>query len=597
VINGNNITLTQAGKDFLEANGGQALPNVSLTTDGTSNDVTAVNNVITTLVDDPTITKTDYYRTEEDTTLIVSAARGVLSNDIDVDNVLEVITFTIEGDNTSYNAGSSVTIAGKGVFILNSDGSYELVPADNYSGSIPKVTYTTNTGGLDTLNLSVIPVADPVNASEFSAEVGSVNTVEVVLGDTSSSIITTDNGHSSGNITEIEYPDGTIITPGGDDYLYTSGGQGLGIGQGGNFRIDEGDMLNVDLPNYVTDLGLIFKNASGQTITFTMQNIDGTTSVQTYTFPSSGNAEATMTLSSDKPFGEFSFVVDGEPHGGNGSTLIGLTTTGIVQTTYNYPLELSYGFTDTDGSESISSITLSGFPAGIDISIYEGDDDGVQEVVDNDDGTWTIAVDAFTQNGSTFSLADLVIHTSDELPVGFDPRLELSVADGNDNSLSILGGSESELLQGTDSGDLLHGEAGNDELIGDMGDDLLIGGDGADTFIWLDGDSGTDHVSDFSLAEGDVLDLSDLLQLNVGDNLDDYLDFSSDGTNTTIEIHVNGDPDVTSQTIILDNVDLGSDDVTIINDMLTGEHQGALFIGDDISVNSVTMEVIPDDLP
>jgi len=85
--------------------------------------------------------------------------------------------------------------------------------------------------------------------------------------------------------------------------------------------------------------------------------------------------------------------------------------------------------------------------------------------------------------------------------------------------------------------------------------------------------------------------------LNAGDNLDDYLDFSSDGTNTTIEIHVNGDPDVTSQTIILDNVDLGSDDVTIINDMLTGEHQGALFIGDDISVNSVTMEVIPDDLP
>jgi len=554
-------------------------------------------------LDDPTITKTDYYRTTEDKTLSVAAAQGVLSNDIDVDNVLTVTTFTVEGD--TYIAGSSVTIVGKGELTLNSDGSYEFVPFTNYSGTIPTVTYTTNTGGTDTLYLSVIPVADPVDANEFSAEVGTLNVIDIVLGDTSNTIVTTDDGHSSGNIISIEYPDGTIITPGGNDYLYTSSGQGLGIGQGGDFRIDEGDSLNVDLPNYVTDLGLVFKNASGQTITFTMQNIDGTTSTQIYTFDEKGNADSTMTLSSDKPFGEFSFVVTGETNGGNGSTLIGLTTLGVVQSSYNYPLDLAYGFTDTDGSESVTSITLSGFPVGTDINIYEGDEDGVQEVFDNGDGTWTIDVTAFTQEGSTFSLADLVIQTDIELPSGFDPRLELNVVDGYDNSVSILGGSESELLQGTDSGDLLNGESGNDELIGGLGDDLLIGGlgddlltggEGADTFVWLEGDSGTDHVKDFNFAEGDVLDLSDLLQLSIGDNLDDYLDFKSDGTNTTIEIHANADTDIT-QTIILDGVDLGSDDVTIINDMLTGEHQGGLFIGDDISVNSVTMEVIPDDQP
>jgi len=101
-------------------------------------------------------------------------------------------------------------------------------------------------------------------------------------------------------------------------------------------------------------------------------------------------------------------------------------------------------------------------------------------------------------------------------------------------------------------------------------------------------------VQDFNLAEGDVLDLSDILQLSDGDNLNDYLDFTSDGTNTTIEIRANGDPEIT-QTIILDNVDLGSDDVTIINDMLTWEHQGALFIGDNTIVDSITIQEIPDE--
>ena len=572
-------------------NGGTASAYVQITVHGTN---------------DPTLTKEDDNQTKEDITLTVAADQGVLSNDSDVDNVLTVAIFTVANDATSYNAGSSATIAGKGELTLNSDGSYEFVPVANYSGTIPEVTYTTNTGVTETLTLSVTPVADSIDASNFTAEVGTVNIVDVVLGDTSNAVITTDDGHSSGNITQIEYPDGTTITPGGDNYLYTSGGQGLGIGTGGDFRIDEGDVLLVNLPTYVSDLGLVFKNAAGQTITFTMQNIDGTTTVQTYTFANNANAESTMTLNSDKPFGEFSFVVTGDSQGGNGSTLIGLTTTGIVQSTYSYPLELVYGFTDTDGSESIGTITLSGFPVGTDVNIYEGDNDGQVELVDNDDGTWSIDVGAFAQNGATFSLTDLVIQTDIELPVGFDPRLELTIMDGTDSSISILGGSESELLQGSDGNDLLHGESGDDELngglgndilIGGLGDDILVGSEGADTFVWLEGDSGTDHVKDFDFSEGDVLDLSDLLQISIGENLDDYLDFTSDGTNTTIDIHENGDSSAITQTIMLDGVDLGSDDVTIINDMLTGDHQGSLFIGDNISVDSVTMDVIPDDIP
>ncbi|MFQ3339494.1 MAG: hypothetical protein ACI9VO_002284 [Colwellia sp.] len=124
--------------------------------------------------------------------------------------------------------------------------------------------------------------------------------------------------------------------------------------------------------------------------------------------------------------------------------------------------------------------------------------------------------------------------------------------------------------------------------------DILIGNEQADTFVWLENDSAIDHVSDFDLSE-DVIDISDLLQISKSDNLSDFLDFDSDGTDTTITVHAEGGDEI-SQTIVLDGVDLGSNDVNIINDMLTGSHQGSLFIGNDIAVDSITTVVdIPDE--
>ncbi|MFT6987200.1 MAG: Ca2+-binding RTX toxin-like protein, partial [Psychromonas sp.] len=588
----------------------------------------ATVNLTVKSVNEISVLQEDKHNTVEDKILIVTKANGVLSNDSDVDDLLEVTTFTVAGNvdtgsgvDIVYSAGKSVIIAEKGTLLLNTDGSYEFDPADNYSGELPVVTYTTNTGSSDTLTITVTPVADYIDASDFIAEVGAENIVYVELGDTSNAIITTENGHSSGEVTKIEYPDGTVITSASNNYLYTSTGQGLGVGTKGDFRIDTGDALTVGLPTYVADLGLVFKNASGQSITFTMQNIDGTTTVQSYTFDNKANALSTMTLSSDKPFNMFTFVVDGDSNGGNGSTLVSLTTVDIIHTTYSYPLELAYGFSDTDGSESISSITLSGFPTGTDVSIYEGDYDGLVELVDNDNGTWSIDVGAFTQNGSTFSLTDLVVQTDKPLPEGFDPSLELTVVDGADSSVSILGGTESELLLGSNGNDLIIGESGNesisgkagddmligdsgnDSLIGGGGDDFLIGGEGSDTFIWLDGDSGIDHIADFSLAEGDKLDLSDLLHLEKGDNLDEFLDFDFDDTGTTISVHADGTDSVT-QFIVLDGVnadDLGvaanADDITIINTLFNADHTGPLLISDisAIDEHAVVIE-IPDDL-
>ena len=77
---------------------------------------------------------------------------------------------------------------------------------------------------------------------------------------------------------------------------------------------------------------------------------------------------------------------------------------------------------------------------------------------------------------------------------------------------------------GRDRGQVLVGGSGNDVLTGGMENDVLIGGAGtnslrgnagADWFVFTDTAAGLDTIQDFSVAEGDVIDLSRLV---VGSN-------------------------------------------------------------------------------
>jgi Ca2+-binding RTX toxin-like protein len=94
---------------------------------------------------------------------------------------------------------------------------------------------------------------------------------------------------------------------------------------------------------------------------------------------------------------------------------------------------------------------------------------------------------------------------------------------GND---VLSGNSGNDVVYGADGNDNLNGDEGNDRLIGGAGDDVLSGGKGndvlhggtgADTFVWHLADLGTspspahDVVTDFNTAEGDVLNLTDVL--------------------------------------------------------------------------------------
>ncbi|NTV95090.1 MAG: tandem-95 repeat protein, partial [Thiobacillus sp.] len=113
---------------------------------------------------------------------------------------------------------------------------------------------------------------------------------------------------------------------------------------------------------------------------------------------------------------------------------------------------------------------------------------------------------------------------------------------GND---VVAGSAGNDILYGDAGHDWLVGGGGNDTLYGGTGNDLLEGGAGADTFVWTLADRGTagspahDGIRDFNVAEGDRMDLRDLLVNEHGDagdigNLDRYIDIASDGAGNTV---------------------------------------------------------------
>ncbi|MFV0302836.1 MAG: calcium-binding protein [Paracoccus sp. (in: a-proteobacteria)] len=110
---------------------------------------------------------------------------------------------------------------------------------------------------------------------------------------------------------------------------------------------------------------------------------------------------------------------------------------------------------------------------------------------------------------------------------------------GND---TITGSSGANKLEGRDGNDTLIGGDGDDLLLGGNGSDTLSGGSGADTFRLLNGESGTDTISDFNTGQGDVLDLADLLDLfdPITDVITDFVEITTSGSNSLVKVDADG---------------------------------------------------------
>ncbi|WP_280925702.1 tandem-95 repeat protein, partial [Shewanella septentrionalis] len=161
---GSKITLAE-GELTLNANGSYTFTpaanwngQVPVITYTTNTGATSTLTIVVSPVDDPTVTTPDSQTISEDAP---EAKGNVLNNDTDIDSTLSVTSFQVNG--VTYNAGSTLYQLPEGKLQLKANGDYSFDPKDHWSGSLPEITYTTNTGATSTLNITVNAVADVPN--------------------------------------------------------------------------------------------------------------------------------------------------------------------------------------------------------------------------------------------------------------------------------------------------------------------------------------------------------------------------------------------------------------------------------------------------
>ncbi|WP_189062400.1 Ig-like domain-containing protein, partial [Shewanella hanedai] len=146
----------EGGSDFvsLDRTASETIASTGFNTNSApQGDFAVTNNFNEVTAENESILLNDTVTINEDGT----ATGNVLDNDSDVDDVLAVASFEVDG--TTYPAGTSVELEG-GTLVINQDGSYTFTPNENWNGTVPVITYTTNTGVTATLTIEVTAVAD-----------------------------------------------------------------------------------------------------------------------------------------------------------------------------------------------------------------------------------------------------------------------------------------------------------------------------------------------------------------------------------------------------------------------------------------------------
>ncbi len=120
---------------------------------------------------------------------------------------------------------------------------------------------------------------------------------------------------------------------------------------------------------------------------------------------------------------------------------------------------------------------------------------------------------------------------------------------GND---TVLGGDGNDILRGNEGDDIVVGGAGNDTVMGQEGNDTLVGGTGCDLFV---GGTGLDifafeqaslsKINDFSVTDGDLIDLSFLLPdfRSKTDDVHDYVQITFAKNAAFISVDADGGAD------------------------------------------------------
>ena len=233
----------QGGTDFisLSRSGDETIASSGFATDGSSqSEFSADGNIDESVIDNPSELIDDTITIDEDGV----ATGNVLDNDSDVDSDLSVITFEVNGD--TYSVGTEVTLEG-GTLVISEDGSYTFTPNENWNGSVPVITYTTNTGSTATLTIEVTPVDD---ASVLANDSNTIDEDSIATGNVldNDSDVDDELTVASFEVNGTSYTAGTEVT--------LEGGT-LVIGEDGSYTFTPNENWNGSVPviTYTTNTG------------------------------------------------------------------------------------------------------------------------------------------------------------------------------------------------------------------------------------------------------------------------------------------------------------------------------------------------------
>ncbi|WP_203342411.1 tandem-95 repeat protein [Vibrio diabolicus] len=420
----------------------------------------------------PTETESDIGKTIEDNSL----QGNVLHNDSDDDNLLMVDHITING--TDYAVGENVSLT-SGTLLVNQDGSYVFEPTEHWSGDVPLINYTTNTGATNTLDINVVAVADApaikINVGELVKRDAvdpnhNLATSAIDKTPTENELVAADLGlddveqknHSYagvmlGDNNDRSDTDSLFVGTDYNDTFYGGGGDDVFIGGGNNdsFYGDDASTITdydgrdtVYLTGNFSDYKMTFKDDHGGQVPYWIlldnRSID---SVNDHTGSDDRGDhlyEIERIVFADK-------VVELKPDG----------TYEVLQERW-IPVDINVDLVDVDGSESLAqTVFVEGLPDGVELYI-----DG-HAVNQDANGNYLVTLDA---NGK--------VSLDIRVPFDYEGSLEFplsvtatSVEEANNDAASTT---ESVELTARDYV-LESGSHGNDQITGSDDHDIIVG--------------------------------------------------------------------------------------------------------------------------
>ncbi|NRP36541.1 Poly(beta-D-mannuronate) C5 epimerase 5 [Marinobacterium sp. xm-d-579] len=562
-FDGENVVLTQAGVNAINA--GTTLPAVDLTaTDSGSKTANANATPTYTAQNDPSVLTADTATTKED----VAVSGNVLENDSDEDDVLSVASFSISGESGTFTLGSDYSISGIGVLNLAADGSYIFTPSTNWNGSVPQVTYTTNTGISSILDITVDPVADYVTGS-MQVKIGSELTYDIT-GEFDGSDYVTDSG--------------VIFSPGDGTSLNISGGLGVGVdssnGSADKNRIDIGETVHVNFDNVqapMSSFTVFTKNTNKDTLSFDVGL--NTTDMDSSDFSLSGSmAPQTLDFLSSNGNTEY-FKIEVTVTGSSGEVTFDAGF-GVDQADE----ELVFDHSDNSWSLStrdisatvgtITSVVVSIDIDGTNVKLNQGGDNFGLNFDDQTLATMVITnTDEFGNSGDGYQIDDLIFspgtYYSKTYAIDISAQLVESVDESWTGPVILSGFPEGSILYYLDTNDVAVEIAST----GNTGEEFLIDSTVYDAIL----DNSFDAVSD-SFADKLFINTPEALDPNF---IPDFIVSTSESGVTDARSILGG----TGNSTFVgsdngDNIDGGAGNDTIIGgkgeDTLTGG------IGDDV---------------